>query len=64
MNDVDREFDRERAHRKSRDLSDLKDEPDEKNDEHIEQARRDQDETGGPGAGQQGGGEPREPKAG
>ncbi|WP_329500575.1 hypothetical protein [Kitasatospora herbaricolor] len=41
-----KEFDRERAHRKSEDLADLKDEPDEKNTEHIERIRRTEHETG------------------
>jgi hypothetical protein len=36
------EFDRERAHRKSENLSDLKDEVDEKNTDHIERVRRDE----------------------
>ncbi|WP_329485632.1 hypothetical protein OG618_03365 [Kitasatospora sp. NBC_01246] len=35
-----KEFDRERAHRKSEDLSHLKDEVDEKNTEHIDRARQ------------------------
>ncbi|MER8188526.1 hypothetical protein [Kitasatospora sp. NPDC094015] len=39
------EFDRERSHRKAKDLSHLKDEVDEKNAEHLEQARRDQDDA-------------------
>ncbi|MFB7664028.1 hypothetical protein ACFC1R_08775 [Kitasatospora sp. NPDC056138] len=39
------EFDRERATRKSKDLSHLKDEADEKNTEHIERARCDEDDS-------------------
>ncbi|WP_033822707.1 hypothetical protein [Kitasatospora sp. MBT63] len=34
------EYDRERAHRRSADLSHLKDEVDEKNTEHIDRARQ------------------------
>ena len=42
MND----FDRERAHRKSENLSHLKDEVDEKNAEHIERVRSGEDGNG------------------
>ncbi|MFJ1707383.1 hypothetical protein [Kitasatospora sp. NPDC088346] len=37
------EFDRERAHRKSADLSHLKDEVDEKNTDHIDRVRQSDD---------------------
>ncbi|WP_327064333.1 hypothetical protein [Kitasatospora sp. NBC_01302] len=57
------EFDREQAHRKSKDLSHLKDEVDEKNEEHIEHARHDQAGADRPAPEQDAGGRPQQPPA-
>lgn len=46
------EFDREQAHRKSKNLSHLKDEVAQKNTERIERARKDEDSTLRTGPGQ------------
>ncbi|MFF3071896.1 hypothetical protein ACFVSN_01000 [Kitasatospora sp. NPDC057904] len=43
-------FDREQAHRKSKDLSHLKDDVDEKNSELIERARQQEDDANSPDA--------------
>ncbi|MFF3006759.1 hypothetical protein ACFVTF_28615 [Kitasatospora sp. NPDC057940] len=58
------EFDRERAHRKSKDLSHLKDDVDEKNTEHIERARQDEDATKRPDSEQDATEQPHPPRAG
>lgn len=58
------EFDREQAHRKSRDLSHLKDEVDEKNKEHIERVRQGEDGTSRPDDERDGAERPEPPRAG
>ncbi|MFE6054926.1 hypothetical protein ACFQ6N_29600 [Kitasatospora sp. NPDC056446] len=58
------EFDREQAHRKSKDLSHLKDEVDEKNTEHIKRVRQDEEGTSRPDDEREAVDEPQQPQTG